>query len=304
LPISKYDLPSGGRYMRIPHDADPAKDREWLLAVEREMADTPLQFRREILMDDTSPEGQIYHCFSQEYKTSEGTPTGTRQLLTSYFNRELRIEMLGPNVCRRFDIPKEWRRSSGHDFGPVNTAAVFAAQDPVTCKIFIYRAYHAGGMTTAEHVDQFKKRAATDQDPNAWGGAPSEDKTREDFAKHGWPIALPPIKDVLEGIQRVFALIKTGVLVIFEDLLALILDIIAYSWELSETGEPIEGKIEAKATWHRLDALRYLCSALYEGFGEDWQTADRFADQTTETEFVYPQEMPEQENPFSHLGWN
>lgn len=252
----------------------------------------------------TKPAGAIYPCFEPLYVDGEGNPTGQQTKTTSYFSKPIEIVHLGANVCKRFDIPKEWRRFSGHDFGPVNTAAVFAAQDPVSCKVYIHRAYHSGNKTVAEHVEQYRSRSGADQEPRAWGGAPSEEKTREDYGRQGWPIALPPIKELQEGLDRTFALIKTGVLVVFEDLANLIQELQNYSWELDDAGEPIEGKIEAKATWHRLDALRYLCSALYEGFGEDWQTADRFADQTTETEFVYPQEMPEQENPFSHLGWN
>ncbi len=75
--IERFDLPTGARYLRIPHYADPAKDQNWLDAVRVEMKDTPDQFRREILMDDTVYEGQpVYETYQDglhcpiKYRTS------------------------------------------------------------------------------------------------------------------------------------------------------------------------------------------------------------------------------------------
>lgn len=298
--IERYDLPSGGRFLKIPYHADPAKDRVWLAAVEKEMADTPVQFRREILMDDTESEGQIYSCFKPEFRDDEGLLLPPKTQKVSSRSREFNILMRGPNVCDPFRIPVEWLRSSGHDFGPKNTAAVFAAQDPVSCKVYIHRTYHAGDKTLAEHVEQFIARANTEQDPRAWGGARSEDKTRVDYAKHNWPIERPPIWELLEGIQRVFTLIRTGLLVVFSDLAALIADLQSYQWELTDLGEPIEGKILDKDTWHRLDALRYLCAAIYEGLVSVIEALDR--DRHPGDPITYDDEE-EMYNPYKHLGW-
>lgn len=74
--IEKYDLPTGARYLRIPHSADPEKGAEWLAEVQREMADTPTIFRQQILMDETVRDGiPVYagyvddlHC-PVEYQT-------------------------------------------------------------------------------------------------------------------------------------------------------------------------------------------------------------------------------------------
>jgi hypothetical protein len=248
----------------------------------------------------TKPAGAIYDCFEDQYTDAEGTPTGSKVHETKVNGKPLEITMLGRNVCEPFDLPIGWRRSSGHDFGPVNTAAVFLAQDPVDCTVYLYRAYHSGNKTTREHVEQFHSRRATKQEVRAWGGALSEDKTREDFAKHRFPIQRPPIKDVLEGITRVYALIKTGKLVVFADLEKLITDFLSYSWELDEAGEPVEGKIADKASWHRLDAVRYVCSAIYEGMADLLEVAERFSG---DGEIYYPEEDEKDYNPFSHLGW-
>ncbi len=41
----------------------------------------------------------------------------------------------------RFTIPHTWKRYIGLDFGGVNTAAVFIAEDPKTGKRYVYREY-------------------------------------------------------------------------------------------------------------------------------------------------------------------
>jgi hypothetical protein len=46
------DLATGMRYLKLHHYADPDKDAEWLQQVEQEMADTPRDFRLQILMED------------------------------------------------------------------------------------------------------------------------------------------------------------------------------------------------------------------------------------------------------------
>jgi hypothetical protein len=71
------DLPTGTVYLRLPHYADPTKGPEWLAEQKRLMADTPDQFKREILMDETLVSGQpIYtnyrddvHC-PEKYRLS------------------------------------------------------------------------------------------------------------------------------------------------------------------------------------------------------------------------------------------
>ena len=252
----------------------------------------------------TRPAGAIYDCFEPLFEDADGHPLPPKfEKFLNDDGDEERITLVGKNACKRFDIPSYWRKSSGHDFGPRNTAAVFAAQDPKTSKIYIYRAYHAGGKTTAGHIEAFRARWMSDQLPNAWGGAPSEKKTRIDFSKHGWVIQEPPIADVREGIMRVYSLLKSGLLVIFDDLKDLIQDLLVYSWKLNDDGEPLvddANNIDKKSEYHRLDALRYLCSAIYEGVTGLLKTVNRFED--PEEEVTYESEE-EPYNPYGHLGW-
>lgn len=55
--LEREDLPTGARYLKLHHYGDPAKDDKWLAQVEKEMADTPTEFRREILLDEDVHDG-------------------------------------------------------------------------------------------------------------------------------------------------------------------------------------------------------------------------------------------------------
>lgn len=266
----------------------------------------PWKFRMKYDGIPTRPAGSIYDCFEAQYEDEDGKPLPPR-IMPGYLTEDqvFEITMRGANVCDRFEIPSTWRKTSGHDFGPVNTAAVFAAQDPYSRRIYIYRAYHSGKKTVLDHVKECWNRSRLPKGSQvlAWGGAKSEEKTRIDYQKAGWPIQEPPIADVIEGITRVYALLKSGVLVVFGDLEKLIQDFQDYSWKLDDYGEPLTDlatNIEDKATYHRLDCVRYLASALYEGFGDLFQVLDRFDD--SEDIIEYDEESAPM-NPFGHLGW-
>lgn len=163
------------------------------------------------------------------------------------------------HVVRPFAIPDEWPRYSGHDFGGVNTAAVFLALDPASGQLYVYREYHAGGRTSAGHV-----AAQLDGEPRiplAFGGAPSEDQWRKEFSVAGYHIRRPPISDVEVGIDRVYVAIKDDRLRVFDTCPGLIDEFASYSRVLDENSDPTEA-IENKNAYHRLDALRYIMAHL------------------------------------------
>jgi hypothetical protein len=97
--------------------------------------------------------------------------------------------------------------------------------------------------------------------PSAIGGAKSEGQWRSEFAAGGLPIYDPPISDVEVGISRVYAMLKTGALVFFDDLTGTLDQMESYSRVLDDRGEPTEA-IEDKSTYHYLDALRYVACEL------------------------------------------
>lgn len=160
------------------------------------------------------------------------------------------------HVVKAFRIPDEWRRVVGVDFGAVNTALVWLAVDG--SKYFVYREKHGGGLTQPEHA-----RAALEyKEPvsNWWGGSRSEDAQRMDWNVSGVPVVKPIIADVEAGLDRINGLFKQDRLFVFDGCNGLRSELGTYSRELDLAGEPTE-KIDNKASYHRIDALRYGCSA-------------------------------------------
>lgn len=177
----------------------------------------------------TRPAGMIYDCFTPEV-----------------------------NTIARFPIPDKWPRYAGVDFGGVNTAAVKIAEDPANGRLYVFSEYHAGGRTAKEHSQHLQ---ATEPVGLAYGGASSEGQWRLEFGGGGLPLHQPPIRDVEVGIDRVYGAFKSGRLIVFNDLAALLDEIGSYARELDDMGEPT-AEIADKNTYHLLDALRYIMSYL------------------------------------------
>ena len=110
--------------------------------------------------------------------------------------------------------------------------------------------------------------------PTCTGGSKSEGQWRREFAAGGTvngvrvpgiPIhgpAKPESRSIEVGINRVFAAFALNQIVIFDDLTGFLDELQSYSRELDEMGEPTE-TIEAKETFHLLDAVRYVISYLH-----------------------------------------
>lgn len=198
--------------------------------------------------------------FRMRYKGQFDRPAG---MIYDCFDRD--IHLVDP-----FEIDRKWTRYLGMDFGGVNTAGVWIAEEPKTDKFYLYHTYKAGSRTASEHKEAMlsKERGLPEK---AVGGSWSEDQWRSEFAAAGLPISKPPISDVEVGIERVYALLKTNRLFIFSDQRELIDEIESYSRILDDNDEPTE-KIEDKETYHRLDALRYIAAYLNQD-RPDWSKA-------------------------------
>lgn len=188
----------------------------------------------------TRPAGQIYDSFIDEYQ-----PFGHK--------------------CKRFAIPANWPRFLGLDFGAVNTAGMFYAQEldgdgKRVDRYFAYREYHAGSRTAKEHKEALLR--GEPRIPVCVGGSHSEDQWRDEFKAAGLPVLEPPIADVELGITRVYGVHKRGELIVFDDLATYLDQKVRYSRVLDENGEPTEA-IEDKATFHQLDAERYILAHLF-----------------------------------------
>lgn len=181
----------------------------------------------------------------------------------------------------RFAIPDDWPRYLGLDFGGVNTAGVFLAEElrpddkKPTGRLIAYREYKKGDRSAAEHCYYLMKGDEHNRSepclPLCAGGSKSEGQWRREFANGGTvngqrvpglPIRGPTQPDVEVGIQRVFSAFALNQLWVFDDMVGLLDELLSYSREIDDMGEPTE-KIESKETFHRLDALRYIMGFLH-----------------------------------------
>lgn len=168
------------------------------------------------------------------------------------------------HVVKPFELPKTWPVYVGIDFGGVNTATVWIAEDYERGAYYVFRETLEGGMSTVEHVKRANERA-TDVRVVSWaGGAKSETQQRMDWTAEGLPVNEPIVADVEAGIDRVYGLLKHKQLFVFDTCRGIIDEFGIYSRELDDLGQVTE-KIKDKETYHRLDALRYCVQQLDAG---------------------------------------
>jgi hypothetical protein len=209
----------------------------------------------------TRPAGAIYDCFDEMRHT-----------------------------CGWFNIPSEWPRFVGIDFGGVHTAAVFLAQelkyteedgwgDP-TGRYYLYREYPERGQWQSLAAREHAKNIYIGEPrmPICVGGAGSEGQWRREFSEGGLWVIDPAVSEeststegrVEVGINRVYSLLSSDKLVIFDTCRGIIDDVVNYSRVLDEaTNEPTE-KIEDKETYHYCDSLRYIASYLQRPLRHPW----------------------------------
>lgn len=183
------------------------------------------------------PAGMIYSAFVDRYREDGG------------------------HKVRPFAIPPDWPRSVGIDFGAVHTALIWLAHDPAANVYYLYRESLDGNKTSAQHAADALTVAAGVNVRTWFGGAKGETQQRMDWNAAGVPIHEPPISDVEAGIDRVIGLFKTFRLYIVDSCQGVLDEIGSYSRALDELNQPTE-VIKNKATYHRLDALRYVVSGV------------------------------------------
>lgn len=185
----------------------------------------------------TRPAGMIYHDFIDAYREEGG------------------------HKVHPFNVPAEWPRYGGLDFGANNTARLMVAKDPAANVYYLYAESLDGEKTTAEHASDALV-AVQGVNMLAWhGGAKSETQQRMDWRQARVYVNEPEVSDVEAGIDRVIALFKTSRLYIFDTCIGTLSEIGTYARELDDLAQPTE-KIKHKETFHRLDALRYVSQGL------------------------------------------
>jgi len=164
------------------------------------------------------------------------------------------------HTCPRFPIPSDWERFLGLDFGPVNTAAVFFAQEPGTGRLYGYREYLAGGRTAKEHAEKLLS-GEPGIPTKCIGGVSSEKQWLREFAQGGLPVRLPPVSSLGVGINRVYGGLKRYKVIFFDDLHGTLDQFGRYRRKRDRAGNLMD-EIENKKDFHYLDAIRYILSAV------------------------------------------
>ena len=192
-----------------------------------------------------------------------------------------------------FEIPDFWPRYVGVDFGGVNFAALFAALDPSTGLIYIYRAYHPGkAMAKKSHAQNLREKPRVEgktiieKEPyidRFNGGAGGESDERDEFLPHGVFKSKPKISSVEAGIGRTYGILASGRVKVFDiteqgnandpnsNRLSEFWDeIYDYRYETDEeTGLPLPAqKIVNQNKYHILDCARYLSDMFPEAQGK------------------------------------
>ena len=167
--------------------------------------------------------------------------------------------------CKRFPVLPQWKRYMGLDFGGVNTATLFYAEDPRDKKLYVYREYHAGNRTAKQHVDEILK--GEPGIPYCIGGSKSEGHWRAEFTQAGLPVYSPDFHEVDVGIQRVWEAHADNQIVVFDDLAGYLDQKLSYSRVTDDAGNVLD-EIEDKETYHWMDCERYLIGWIRRGTAE------------------------------------
>lgn len=201
--------------------------------------------------------------FNQMYRGLFERPAG---LIYDSFDEER-------HVIRPFAIAPTWPRYLGLDFGGVNTAGLFYANEPGTPRLYLYREYKAGNRTLAEHATELLR--GEPMIPRAIGGSHSEDQWRKEAAQGGvvdnaivggLPVGEPDIKDVDLGITRVYGAHKRDEILVFNTCTGYLKEKRSYSRKVGLDGLTLPtGEIENKHAFHFMDAERYIVGWLKRG---------------------------------------
>ena len=180
-----------------------------------------------------------------------------RMFYEGVFTKPLGLIYPDYELVEPFDIPKDWLKIRGLDFGYNHpTAVIWLAKDPKTGVWYAYKELKKSELTLDELYEVLKKEnIPTYADPEMKQGL-------ETLKRRGLDIR-PAKKEVLAGIVFVQGLFKQGKLKIFSTLSKTIDEISSYSWKLDANDEPIDEPV--KENDDLMDAMRYALFSV-EGF--------------------------------------
>ena len=161
------------------------------------------------------------------------------------------------HVVEPFEIPANWRRIIGVDFGYNNpTAAVWLAVNPDGV-VYAYREYYQREKLPEESGREIKQLSGDDR-IELVACDPSEPAAIEQYRRLGLP-ARAGYNAVKEGIEAVIALMKSNRFFVFRGLVNLLDEIENYRW--AEKQEQLKDE-PVKEYDHAVDALRYGIMAI------------------------------------------
>jgi len=171
------------------------------------------------------------------------------------------------------EIKPYWPLTIGLDFGGVHNCTIYVYEntDLKPSEFYITDDYVEGHMPVAELVKLTKKRIGPLEYTTTLhgqqkkmirrvtvvGGAGSEDAWRREWGQAGIYVHQPPVGDVELGILAVTELLRMKRLKIFNTRPGVRSEITSYRRLLTPDGQVSE-TIFNKATYHRLDAIRYF----------------------------------------------
>jgi len=159
-------------------------------------------------------------------------------------------------ICHipRFEIDKSWLVYSGHDFGLVNPAALFTAQNPGSGDFFHFAEYAPGiKLGYYDHVQAFKAICDGRNVLRRVGGNHNEEGERQAYASQGWPISEPKHSlDKALQIKMVQGMHRLNKIWVFNDLSNYVREKFSFVTK--------EDKILGETKFHLMSCERYLMS--------------------------------------------
>ena len=212
---SNYDV------IQFPSIENPYYPREEFERAKRDLPDW--MFRMFYLGEFARPEGLVYDCFNPS------------------------VHLVEP-----FDIPKDWPRVIGVDFGYNNPfAAIWLAVDPDN-NVFAYKEYYQREKLPSEAGEEIKRMCEGER-IDAVVCDPSRPEAIEELRQLGLP-AQSGNNVVLHGIQKVSEKMQSKQLFFFRGLENTLNEIEAYSWKVTNGAKQEQ---PVKEFDHLMDAMRY-----------------------------------------------
>lgn len=191
-----------------------------------------------------------------------GTFSSFRGAVFKEFRRNL-------HVIDPFDIPDDWRRFRGIDFGFRNpTAVVWVARDP-DGRYYVYDEHYKAEQTIQFHADSIKAKRWIDFPGwmrQLYGDHHAQE--RHEYLQHGLHIK-PARKEIMAGIEAIRRRLMVDgsgnpALFVFNTCEKLVEEIAGYRWpDGSKTRNPSDLPMDKDN--HAIDALRYVIAS--EEFG-------------------------------------